>query len=70
MQIFAGGMPLYKGSTLVGAIGISGDGIDQDDFIAAGGANNFAAPREMRSDRVFVRGARLPFIKIPARPTL
>jgi uncharacterized protein GlcG (DUF336 family) len=70
MQIFAGGIPLYRGSTLVGAIGISGDGIDQDDFIAAGGANNFAAPREMRSDRIFVRGARLPFIKIPARPTL
>jgi uncharacterized protein GlcG (DUF336 family) len=70
MQIFAGGIPLYKGSTLVGAIGISGDGIDQDDFIAAGGGNNFAPPREMRSDRVFVRGARLPFIKIPARPTL
>jgi uncharacterized protein GlcG (DUF336 family) len=70
MQIFAGGIPLYKGSTLVGAIGISGDGIDQDDFISAGGANNFAAPREMRSDRLFVRGARLPFIKIPPRPTL
>jgi uncharacterized protein GlcG (DUF336 family) len=70
MQIFAGGMPLYKGSTLVGAIGISGDGIDQDDFISAGGANNFASPPEMRSDRVFVRGVRLPFIKIPARPTL
>ncbi len=70
MQIFAGGIPLYRGSTFIGAIGISGDGIDQDDFIAAGGANNFAPPPEMRSDRVFVRGVRLPFIKIPARPTL
>ena len=45
IQIFAGGMPLYRGNTLVGAIGISGDGIEQDDFISAGGANNFAAPR-------------------------
>jgi uncharacterized protein GlcG (DUF336 family) len=70
MQIFAGGIPLYRGSTLVGAIGISGDGIDQDDFISAGGGNLFAPPPEMRSDRVFVRGVRLPFIKIPARPTL
>ena len=70
LQIFAGGIPLYRGSTLVGAIGISGDGIEQDDFIAAGGANNFAPPPEMRSDRVFVRGVRLPFIKIPPRPTL
>ena len=38
LQIFAGSIPLYKGNTLVGAIGISGDGIDQDDFIAAGGS--------------------------------
>ena len=70
MQIFAGGIPLYRGSIFVGAIGISGDGIDQDDFIAAGGANNFAPPPEIRSDRIFVRGVRLPFIKIPPSPTL
>lgn len=70
LQIFAGGVPLYRGNTLIGAIGISGDGIEQDDFIGAGGANNFAPPPEMRSDRVFVRGVRLPFLKFPPRPTL
>ncbi len=70
MQIFAGGLPLYRGNTFVGAIGISGDGIDQDDFIAAGGANSFAPPPEMRSDRIFVRSVRLPFLKFPPRPTL
>lgn len=41
-QIFAGGIPLYRGNTLIGAIGISGDGIEQDDLIAAGGAGTFA----------------------------
>lgn len=70
IQIFAGGIPLYRGSTLVGAIGISGDGIDQDDLIAAGGANNFAPPANIRSDQKFVRGVRLPFVKFPARPFL
>ncbi len=70
MQIFAGGLPLYRGSTLVGAIGISGDGIEQDDFISAGGANNFAPPVSIRSDQILVRGVRLPFLKIPPRPTL
>jgi hypothetical protein len=70
MQIFAGGLPLYRGNTFVGAIGVSGDGIDQDDFIAAAGANNFAPPADIRSDRLTVRGARLPFLKFPARPTL
>jgi uncharacterized protein GlcG (DUF336 family) len=70
LQIFAGGLPIYRGSTLVGAIGVSGDGIDQDDIIAAAGANSFAPPTAIRSDQVFVRGARLPFLKFPARPFL
>lgn len=70
IQIFAGGIPLYKGGTLVGAIGVSGDGIDQDDLIAAGGANDFAPPAAMWSDKFFVRGVRLPFLKFPARPFL
>jgi uncharacterized protein GlcG (DUF336 family) len=70
IQIFAGGIPLYRGSTLVGAIGVSGDGIDQDDLISAGGANSFAAPDGIRSDKFFVRGVRLPFLKFPARPFL
>ena len=70
IQIFAGGVPVYRGSTLIGAVGVSGDGIDQDDFIAAAGANSFAPPVDMRSDRTFVRGVRLPFLKFPARPTL
>ncbi|MBK7391700.1 MAG: heme-binding protein [Chloracidobacterium sp.] len=70
IQIFAGGIPLYRGNVLVGAIGVSGDGIDQDDLIAAGGANNFAPPQGMWSDKFFVRGVRLPFLKFPARPFL
>jgi len=70
LQIFAGGIPLYRGNTLVGAIGISGDGIEQDDLIAAAGANLFPAPQAMRSDQVFVRGVRLPFVKFPPRPFL
>lgn len=70
LQIFAGGIPLYRGSTLIGAIGVSGDGIDQDDLISAGGANLFAPPDAIRSDKIFVRGVRLPFLKFPARPFL
>ncbi len=70
IQIFAGSLPIYRNGTVIGAIGVSGDGIDQDDFIAAAGANSFAPPENLRSDRVFVRGVRLPFLKFPARPTL
>ena len=70
IQIFAGSVPLYKNGVLVGAIGISGDGIDQDDIIAAAGANGFSPPVGIRSDQIFVRGVRLPFLKFPRSPNL
>ncbi len=68
LQIFAGSVPLYRGSTLVGAVGVSGDGIDQDDAVAASASAGFGAPRDMRADRVFVRGVRLPYSKLPRQP--
>ncbi len=70
IQIFPGSVPLYKNGVLVGAIGISGDGVDQDDLIAGAGANGFAPAPAMRSDQVFVRGVRLPFLKFPRSPNL
>jgi uncharacterized protein GlcG (DUF336 family) len=70
LQIFAGSIPLYKNGALVGAIGISGDGIDQDDFIAAGGSQGYAPPAAIRADQLIIRGVRLPFVKFPRSPTL
>jgi uncharacterized protein GlcG (DUF336 family) len=70
IQIFPGSVPLYKNGVLVGAIGISGDGVDQDDLIGAAGANGYAPPAAIRSDQVFVRGVRLPFLKFPRSPNL
>ena len=70
VQTFAGGVPIYRNGVHVGGVGVSGDGIEQDDIIAAGGANNFAPPEPIRSDKVFVRGVRLPFLKFPPRPFL
>jgi hypothetical protein len=70
IQIFPGSMPLYKNGVLVGAIGISGDGVDQDDLIAAAGGAGYAPPENIRSDQVFVRDVRLPFLKFPRSPNL
>jgi uncharacterized protein GlcG (DUF336 family) len=70
IQIFAGSVPLYKNGVLVGAIGISGDGIDQDDLIASAGAQGYAPVPEIRCDQIFVRGVRLPFVKFPRSPNL
>ena len=70
IQIFPGSVPLYKNGVLVGAIGISGDGVDQDDLIGAAGASGFAPDPSIRSDQIFVRGVRLPFLKFPRSPNL
>jgi len=70
LQIFSGSVPLYKNGVLVGAIGISGDGIDQDDIIAAGGGNGFSPATGIKSDQFFVREVRLPFVKFPRSPNL
>ena len=70
MTIFPGGFPLYKGGALVGAIGVSGDGVDQDDLIAFAGHAGFEAPLEKRSDTVHVRGVALPYVVFPRHPDL
>jgi uncharacterized protein GlcG (DUF336 family) len=67
-QIFPGSVPLFKNGQLAGGLGISGDGVDQDDIIATTGATGFLPPPEIRSDRFFVRGIRLPFTKFPRHP--
>ena len=66
---FPGSLPLYRNGALVGGLGISGDGVDQDDFVAAGGAAGFEAPAAIRADQVVVRGVRLPYLKFPLNPT-
>ncbi|MEP7271386.1 MAG: heme-binding protein [Acidobacteriota bacterium] len=70
IQLFAGSVPIYKNGVLVGAIGVSGDGIDQDDMIAASGSVGFEAPEGIRADQIFVRGVRLPYVKFPRHPNL
>lgn len=67
-QIFPGSVPLFKNGNLIGAIGVSGDGVDQDDLIASVGSTGYEAPAELRSDRISVRGTRLPYVKFPRQP--
>lgn len=66
---FPGSVPLYLNGKLVGGLGVSGDGVDQDDYAAAGGAAGFEAPPTIRADQVIVNGVRLPYQKFPANPT-
>ena len=49
---FPGGIPLYKDGLLVGAIGVSGDGVEQDENVAEAAAANYAPPEAIRIDTV------------------
>jgi hypothetical protein len=81
MQIFPGSVPIYRGATLVGGIGVSGDGIDQDDMISFLGAHNAGlrlgtlgnADPARRADQIVVQvgnGVRLRYVNCPFAPFL
>jgi uncharacterized protein GlcG (DUF336 family) len=66
---FPGSEPLYINGVLVGGLGVSGDGVDQDDYVTAGGAAGFEAPADIRADQIVIDGVRLPYLKFPRNPT-
>jgi uncharacterized protein GlcG (DUF336 family) len=81
LQIFAGGVPIYRTvagvPTLVGAIGVSGDGVDQDDMIAFLGLSQAAAalgtgmgqaPPYLRADTLGLSGGQLRYVQCPQAP--
>jgi uncharacterized protein GlcG (DUF336 family) len=81
LQIFSGGMPIYRvvngTAQLLGGIGVSGDGTDQDDMIAflglaqagavlANGIGN--APQALRADAIPLRDGNLRYVQCPVAP--
>ena len=66
---FPGSVPLYRNGALVGGLGVSGDGVDQDDYVAAAGSAGFEAPAAIRADQLILQGVRLPYLKFPQNPT-
>jgi uncharacterized protein GlcG (DUF336 family) len=78
-QIFPGSVPIYRGNMLIGAVGVSGDGVDQDDMISFLGLYNAGlelntgianAPAAMRADQLSPMGANLRYIECPMSPFL
>lgn len=85
IQIFPGGVPVYRGATLIGGVGVSGDGVDQDDMIAFLGLHNAGlvagisvgtpignAPLAQRADTFNVPGynVNLRYVQCPQTPFL
>ncbi|MEH6788982.1 heme-binding protein [Parasphingorhabdus sp.] len=82
IQIFPGSVPIYRGDRLIGGIGVSGDGIDQDDMASFLGLHNAGqrlgsignAPKALRADNVVVNlgnaNVRLRYVNCPFAPFL
>jgi uncharacterized protein GlcG (DUF336 family) len=81
LQIFPGGIPIYRTVAgvpqLVGAIGVSGDGVDQDDMVAFLGLSRAAgilgtgvgqAPAALRADTISLTGGNLRYAQCPQAP--
>jgi uncharacterized protein GlcG (DUF336 family) len=66
---FPGSAGLYRNGVLVGGLGVSGDGVDQDDYVTNGGTTGFEAPTSIRADQILINGVRLPYFKFPRNPT-
>jgi uncharacterized protein GlcG (DUF336 family) len=66
---FPGSAGLYRNGTLVGGLGVSGDGVDQDDYVTSGGTAGFEAPTQIRADQISINGVRLPYFLFPRNPT-
>ena len=66
---FPGSIPIYKNGILVGGLGISGDGVDQDDTVTFTASNGFRpSGNTLRADQTFYRNVRLPFMKFLRNP--
>ncbi|WP_342039327.1 heme-binding protein [Allosphingosinicella indica] len=76
LTLFAGGVPIYRGGQLIGAVASSGDGDDQSDMIAFLGLDNASkklggignAALNIRSDQLKPKGQQLTFIACPFAP--
>ena len=65
---FPGSLPLYKNGILVGGLGVSGDGVDQDDYVTFHGAQGFLPAANIQADNYSIQGVRMPYLKFPRNP--
>jgi uncharacterized protein GlcG (DUF336 family) len=67
---FPGSSALYgSGSALIGGLGVSGDGVTEDDTVTFASSAGFAAPTTVtRADQVKVGGVRLPYLEFVRNP--
>ena len=71
---FPGSVPLYRGDRVIGGLGVSGDGVEQDDYVSLLGSEGFHPPDSLRVDNSVITerrrdsAVRLPYLKYPRTP--
>lgn len=67
---FAGSMPLYKNGVLVGGLGVSGDGVNQNDLVTYLAAQGYLpnGVTVLTADETKIDGVRLPFQNFGRNP--
>ncbi len=72
---FPGSAPLYRGDRVIGGLGVSGDGVEQDDYVSQIGSEGFHPPDSLRVDNSVMtdskgRAVRMPYLKLPRNPEI
>lgn len=67
---FPGSSGLYKnnGTELVGGLGVSGDGVDQDDVVTYAASLGYTPAEFLKADEYFYQSVRLPYQKFNRNP--
>jgi uncharacterized protein GlcG (DUF336 family) len=65
---FPGSAAVYVSTRISGGFAVSGDGVDQDDFVTSGGIVGYDSTEAGKAYNVIFRGVRLPFRKDPRNP--
>jgi len=62
------GVYINGGQTILGGFGVSGDGVDEDDVVTAGGIAGFEPKSTLRADFYSFHGVRLPYQNFNRNP--
>ena len=65
---FPGASAVYAGQTLLGGLGVSGDGVDQDDVTTSQAILGYDPLESIRADNFRVFGIRIPYRKFNRNP--
>jgi uncharacterized protein GlcG (DUF336 family) len=65
---FPGSSVVYVNGKIAGGFGVSGDGVDEDDVVTAGGVTGFEPAAVLQADQFLFRGVRLPYQSFDRNP--